>query len=236
MFRRKVWRYQRCNQKPYIEDKEGNIIQWPTKEDRTKGQTIYICTSYEFEPRSWLGALDVTLCNKVCQWLATDRWFYPVSSNNKTDRHDIAEILLKVPLNTINQAHTHIYINGLKLVNNQSYRMLVSQRTWRYCTNKKIGYILYIQHRHLSFVVIKVSLPDIRREHRHHTKYYVYKTLSFKGVWLSSWQGRILFVRVDFRPYKIQVWVCHTCYVQIYNMCYEYTALEIRMYNSLYFE
>jgi hypothetical protein len=34
------------------------------------------------------------------------RWFSPgppVSSTNKTDRHDIAEILLKVTLNTIKQ-------------------------------------------------------------------------------------------------------------------------------------
>ena len=29
----------------------------------------------------------------------------PVSSTNKTDHHDIAEILLKVALNTINQAN-----------------------------------------------------------------------------------------------------------------------------------
>jgi hypothetical protein len=28
----------------------------------------------------------------------------PASSNTKTDRHDIAEILLKVALNTINQS------------------------------------------------------------------------------------------------------------------------------------
>jgi hypothetical protein len=28
-------------------------------------------------------------------------WFSPLSSTNKTDRHDITEILLKVPLNTI---------------------------------------------------------------------------------------------------------------------------------------
>jgi hypothetical protein len=27
-------------------------------------------------------------------------WFSPVSSTNKTDRHDITEILLKVALNT----------------------------------------------------------------------------------------------------------------------------------------
>jgi hypothetical protein len=39
-------------------------------------------------------------------WLATGRWFSPgtlVSSTNKTDNHDITEILLKVALNTINQ-------------------------------------------------------------------------------------------------------------------------------------
>ena len=45
-----------------------------------------------------------TLCDKVCQWLATGRWFSPcppVPSTNKTDRHDITEILLRVALNTI---------------------------------------------------------------------------------------------------------------------------------------
>ena len=45
-----------------------------------------------------------TLCDKVCQWLAIGRWFSPgppVTSTNKTDCHDITEILLKVALNTI---------------------------------------------------------------------------------------------------------------------------------------
>ena len=45
-----------------------------------------------------------TLCDKVCQWLATGRWFslgLLVSSTNKADRYDINEILLKVALNTI---------------------------------------------------------------------------------------------------------------------------------------
>jgi len=45
-----------------------------------------------------------TLCDKVCKWLATGRWFSPsppVSSSNKTDRHDATEILLKVALNII---------------------------------------------------------------------------------------------------------------------------------------
>ena len=55
----------------------------------------------EFESRS--GQRD-----KVCQWLATGWWFSlgpPVSSINKTDSHDITEILLKVALNTIKQTN-----------------------------------------------------------------------------------------------------------------------------------
>ena len=38
---------------------------------------------------------NTTLCDKVCQWLATGRWFSPctpVSSTNKTDSDGIAEI------------------------------------------------------------------------------------------------------------------------------------------------
>ena len=48
--------------------------------------------------------LITTLCDKVCQRLQTGRWFSPgplVSSTNKTDSHDITEILLKVALNTL---------------------------------------------------------------------------------------------------------------------------------------
>ena len=48
------------------------------------------------------------------QWLATGQWFSlgtPVSSTNKTDSHDITEILLEVALNTINQTKTIILLN-----------------------------------------------------------------------------------------------------------------------------
>jgi hypothetical protein len=44
--------------------------------------------------------------DKVYQLLAHSRWFspgIPASSTTKTGRHDIAEILLKVALSTINQ-------------------------------------------------------------------------------------------------------------------------------------
>ena len=74
--------------------------------------TIYAINAYhhwccEFEIS--IRARCTTLCDKVCQWLATGRWASPgppVSSTNKTDCHDITEIqnvLLKVALNTIKQ-------------------------------------------------------------------------------------------------------------------------------------
>jgi len=58
--------------------------------------------------------LDKTLCDKVCQWLAAGHWFPPstlVFSTNKTDRHDITKILLKVALNTISLTHYVRYQN-----------------------------------------------------------------------------------------------------------------------------
>jgi len=60
------------------------------------------------------GVLDTTLCDKVWQWLATGLWFSPgspVSTTNKSDRHDIPDILLKVLLNIINQIKP-IYVDA----------------------------------------------------------------------------------------------------------------------------
>ena len=59
-----------------------------------------------------LRAKCTTLCDKVCQWLAAGQCFSPgtpVSSTNKTDCHDITEILLKVTLSTIKLTKDHFY-------------------------------------------------------------------------------------------------------------------------------
>jgi hypothetical protein len=53
------------------------------------------------------GVFDTTLGDKVSLGLAAAQWFSPgtlVSSTNKTDHHNIAEILLKVVLNIKNQS------------------------------------------------------------------------------------------------------------------------------------
>ena len=67
-------------------------------------------------PLRW-GVCNTTLCDKVCQWLTTGRWFSPcplVSSTNKTDRHDITEMLLKVALSTIQPTNkSNIWIPNL---------------------------------------------------------------------------------------------------------------------------
>jgi hypothetical protein len=59
----------------------------------------YFCCEFESRSQHYMNH------DEVCQWLATNQWFSPgtpVSSTNKTERHDIMEILLKVALNTIN--------------------------------------------------------------------------------------------------------------------------------------
>ena len=63
------------------------------------------------------GVFDTTFCDKVCQWFAAGQWFSPgspVSSTNKTDRHNIVEILLKVAFNfiTITPCRVSIYFNS----------------------------------------------------------------------------------------------------------------------------
>jgi hypothetical protein len=46
--------------------------------------------------------------DKVYQLLVHSQWFSPASSTTKTGRHDIAEILLKVALNTKNQSKSNL--------------------------------------------------------------------------------------------------------------------------------
>jgi hypothetical protein len=80
--------------------------------------TTYAISAYHHwccdRVRISIRARCTTLCDKVCQWLTTGRWFSPrspVSPTNKTDLHDITEILLKVALNTTKQtSKTFIYL------------------------------------------------------------------------------------------------------------------------------
>jgi hypothetical protein len=62
---------------------------------------------------------DQAASDKVYQLLAHGLWFSPgtpVSSTTKTGRHDIAEILLKVALSSINQIKSLNIIYALLII------------------------------------------------------------------------------------------------------------------------
>jgi hypothetical protein len=67
----------------------------------------YLCNQCLSPLKLWVRTPFMARCTRYkIMWLARGRWFSPgtpVSFTNKTDRHDIAEMLLKVALNTINQ-------------------------------------------------------------------------------------------------------------------------------------
>jgi hypothetical protein len=71
---------------------------------RTRGSySIELVFLHEFQSPSGELYSIYHYCDKVCQWLPTGWWFSrrtPISSTYKTDHNDIAEILLKVALNT----------------------------------------------------------------------------------------------------------------------------------------
>ena len=82
----------------------SKLLLWPSW---SYGRWIYnyLCNQCLSQITLWVripirrGVLDKTLCDEVCQWPATGRWFLsiPVASTNKT------EILLKIALNATNQ-------------------------------------------------------------------------------------------------------------------------------------
>jgi hypothetical protein len=103
----RFWKYVHLFYKRNITGERGRLSRDRMVVGFTTACTISAYQHYEsceLESRSWRVVLNTTLCDKVCQWLATRRWFTvdtPVSSTSNSDRHDITEILLKVVLNTI---------------------------------------------------------------------------------------------------------------------------------------
>ena len=80
-----------CAEKVRIEALKGKIFNF---NENNENQCVPECL--------WRrGVLDTALYDKICQGFAAGRWFSSVSCTNKTNRHDITEILLKMALNTI---------------------------------------------------------------------------------------------------------------------------------------
>jgi hypothetical protein len=69
---------------------------------------------------------EISWCDQFCQWLSTGLWFFstrlgtPVSSTNKTDCHDITEILLN------GVKHHYFFSGNQKLLPLLSHSPLIS--------------------------------------------------------------------------------------------------------------
>jgi hypothetical protein len=99
------------------------------RERMVVGFKSYLCNQFLPPLTLWVrfplrrGVLDTTLCDKVCQWLAAGRCFSsgtPDSSTNKTDRHEINVILLKVAFNTTTLSITHPF-NVCNLIHRSTF-------------------------------------------------------------------------------------------------------------------
>jgi hypothetical protein len=85
---------------------------WRSSASCCRSSIIHITTFtpclYNYYPHFLKTTADHSVICEVCILLIygkTGRWFSPVSSANKTDLHDLIELLLKVVLNTINQPY-----------------------------------------------------------------------------------------------------------------------------------
>jgi hypothetical protein len=84
---------------------------------------VFNATFSSISAISWRPVLVIY---KVYQLLAHGRWFSPgTSSTTKTGRHDIAEILLKVALNTKIQIHSKTKVGGRLLFYQQKNEQIL---------------------------------------------------------------------------------------------------------------
>ena len=120
-------------------------------------------------PLRW-GVLDTTLCDKICQWLATYWWFSPgtlVYCTNKTDCHDITEILLKVLLNTITLTpQNDKYFNILQFW--QYNNLMQTWALWFSCSQRLLNYLVF------KYFCYKNTWWGLFHKRVAHTKFDIY--------------------------------------------------------------
>jgi len=127
---------------------------------------VPICNQYLSPLMLWvwisIRARCTTLCDKVCQWLATCQWFSTVSSTNKTDRHDITEILLKVAFNTTNQTNKQwktIDAIGCQtdLFLNNWCQLILIKICVKISSTGILSFLVKYYHYHSSLIVLNIA-------------------------------------------------------------------------------
>ena len=115
------------------------------------------------------GVLDTTLCDKVCQWLLAGQWFLPgipVCSANKTDLHDITEILLKGTLSIIisNSGSFFLFCVPARTYIERPWFLVVYLYTVRLptgynlCHSKNASYVFVLEYRTQGHISVHFRL------------------------------------------------------------------------------
>ena len=113
--------------------------------------SLYLC--YEIVSRSWRDVLDTTWCDKVCQWLASGRWWVspstPLSSTKTNNRHDMTDILLKVALKHHKPKPNPFIFTFPKIRSFMKRRISCSSWsffTWNSFLKASLGFLISIYH------------------------------------------------------------------------------------------
>jgi hypothetical protein len=100
--------------------------------------------------------VQLYVINKVCQWLAAGQWFSvgtSVSSSNKTDHHDIAEILFQTGVKHHNRNTNHTF----KLLN--AYQSILRKHLISYVISKPSNlYLLSVVPSAMFFPILILYL------------------------------------------------------------------------------
>jgi len=106
------------------------------KRKSTKGQTTIYKTPGFVNYKKGCTRLAAA-SDKVYQLLAHGRWLSPASSTTNTGRHDLAEILLKVAVNTMNQINHPLSITHYIWVSTFTSHYVIYQSMISICDLKK---------------------------------------------------------------------------------------------------
>ena len=119
------------------------------------------------------------------QWFVTGRWFSPgtpVSSTNKTDHHDIAEILLKMALNTITLYRIPLY-SGFGLDKFDCICILQYMISGSFTTETPYFIVKLL----INIWLIQLVIPNFEKIKQHYLPLFTFCSLNFEIKYFVYW-------------------------------------------------
>ena len=150
--------------------------------------------AYHHLSRSLWGVRDTALCRKGCQWLAADWWFStgtPVSSTNKTDHHDITEILLKNHNSHPQQQQQSpltLWVRNPLMVRCARYSTMMPGR--RFSPNTPLSSTNKTDRHDITEILLKVALNTINHNNNPNPSNKKHNT--YLSFWINFYHEKII--------------------------------------------